>query len=465
MDTPTRLTAWKSWLLRIAFVAFGAAACYALVGAALTRIYDEGRSQTDGEYFGLMRGPAMLIEAELRRTPPAQWPAVLARLRQDFDYEIHVKPIDNVKFMPAERMRVLRGEIARGDEEQVDIVHYRIGDTDQVLAMGPIWVTPVQADYLKFLSVRLLGTLTLLVLLAFPLLAAWVWLAPVRRDVRALRANVDELASGERAVRTVDAQSRLVEPLAASVKRMALNWQALVDSQRELSRAVSHELRTPVARLRFGLALLDEQSRAGNERVLDSLERSLTDLEDLVECSLTYARYTQARPVLDLHERALLSWVRDEVAHLVPETGGPSLTVVGASEDGGDDPFEAMFDPAHMKFALRNLVVNALRFAASQVRVTVSRAGGGRLARIDVDDDGDGVAEVDRVRIFEPFVRGRQPARQSIGGHGLGLSIASRIVDWHDGRIELSRSPTNGARFSVIWPLDPSLPELRPGKN
>jgi len=63
---------WASWLARAAFVLAGALACWWLTGVALTRIYDEGRAQTDDQYFALMRGPAMLTEAELRRTPPAQ---------------------------------------------------------------------------------------------------------------------------------------------------------------------------------------------------------------------------------------------------------------------------------------------------------------------------------------------------------------------------------------------------------
>lgn len=441
--------AWKTWALRAAVLAAGLAACWLVVGAALSRIYDEGRAQTDEEFFHLMRGPAVLIASELRRTPRAQWPAVLARVQREFEYEIRVKPISEVKFMPTERLRVLRGEMARGDEDQVDIVHYRIGDGDEVLAMGPTWVTPVRNDYLNFVSVRLLGTLALVLLVAFPLAAGWAWFAPVRRDVRLLRATVDALAAGNGPPPAVVAESALLAPLAAGVARTARSWQALVDSQRELSRAVSHELRTPVARLRFGLALLDERARAGNERVLDSLEHSLADLEDLVEASLAYARYTQARPMLDLHERAPLPWVREELERLAPQAGGPRL------EATGDAGLEAMFDPAHMRFALRNLVANALRFAASRVEVTVARAGGGRLARIDVDDDGAGVPEADRARIFQPFVRGRQPAGADGGGHGLGLSIAARVADWHGGRIELSRSPAGGARFSLVWPREP----------
>ena len=451
MSLLARLRSSAALRARIGFALLtlaGAAGCWVLVGLALTSIYEEGRAQTDHEFFHLMHGPAVMVEAELRRAPPEQWPAVLARLQRDFDYNLRLKTFEQVKFMPTERLRVMRGEIARGDEEQVDTVHYRIRDTNLVLAMGPIWITPVRNDYVDFVSVRLLGTLTLLALLAFPLAVFAVWLAPSRRDLRVLRANVRELADGGTTTPAAQVESRLLAPLAAEVRRLTINWHALVESQRELSRAVSHELRTPVARLRFGLALLDERARAGNERVIDSLERSLTDLEDLVESSLVYARYTQARPVLDLHELALLAWVRDELAALAATAPGPTLEV---ADTDADECMEAAFDPAHMKFALRNLVINALRFASSRVVVRVGCDG--TFARIDVDDDGPGVAEADRARIFEPFVRGRQPEHRAGEGHGLGLSIASRVIDWHGGRIELARSPANGARFSLVWPL------------
>lgn len=447
-------------VIRISLVLAGVLACWWLAGFALERIYQEGRSQTDEEFFKLMRGPAVMIEAELRKNPPSRWPEVLAALQHDFEYELRVKPIAQIKFMPNERLRVLRGEIARGDEEQVDTVHLRIGDTDSALAMGPIWVTPVKNDYMNFFSVRILSTLTLIALVAFPTFAIWAWFAPARRDLRSLRSSLRRLADGDHAARIVRVESRLITPITEELNRLSLHLQGLADSQRELSRAVSHELRTPVARLRFGLALLDEQARDGNERVLASLERSLTDLEDLVECSLTYARYTQGRPILDLDERPLLPWVKDELASLADAGAQPALVL----REESDARLQAMFDAAHMKFALRNLVLNAQRFARQRVEVTVRGDQG--MARIDVDDDGDGVPEADRARIFEPFVRGRQPTHregQQAPGHGLGLSIASRIADWHAGRIELAPSPARGARFSLVWPLDPVVHAAEPG--
>ena len=441
----------RSLASRIGLVIAGALACWWLTGTALERIYQEGRAQTDEEFFKLMRGPAVMIERELRATPTEHWPQVLARLQRDFEYELRVKPLADIKFMPNERLRVMRGEIARGDEEQVDTVHLRIGDTASALAMGPIWITPVKTDYMNFFSVRILGTLTLIALASIPLFAIWAWFAPARRDLRALGTTLRQLTQGEHAAPLVRVQTRLIAPITDEVNRLSLHLQALADTQRELSRAVSHELRTPVARLRFGLALLDEHAREGDERVLSSLERSLADLEDLVECSLTYARYTHGRPILNLDERPLAQWVREELANLAGESASPALALHEAS----DVKLQAMFDAAHMKFALRNLVLNALRFASRRVEVTVSREH--QLARIDVDDDGNGVHDADRARIFEPFVRGRQPPH-SCGappsGHGLGLSIASRILDWHGGRIELSRSPARGARFSLLWPID-----------
>jgi two-component system sensor histidine kinase RstB len=73
--------------------------------------------------------------------------------------------------------------------------------------------------------------------------------------------------------------------------------------------------------------------------------------------------------------------------------------------------------------------------------------------QLSVEDDGPGVPEADRERIFTPFIRLDDSRTRASGGHGLGLSIVQRILYWHDGRTEVTRSEElGGARFSLIWP-------------
>ena len=101
--------------------------------------------------------------------------------------------------------------------------------------------------------------------------------------------------------------------------------------------------------------------------------------------------------------------------------------------------------------ALRNLLDNALKFTRAGERVEVrvwEEPGGSRLA---VDDQGAGVPEAERERIFDPFFRGAVgSANQS--GFGLGLPILRRVARAHGGDVEVSRSELGGARFVLVLP-------------
>ena len=101
---------------------------------------------------------------------------------------------------------------------------------------------------------------------------------------------------------------------------------------------------------------------------------------------------------------------------------------------------------------VHNLVGNALRYADGEVRATVRRDG--EWAVLTVEDDGPGIPEESRERIFEPFTRLDDSRTRSTGGYGLGLSIVSRIVYWFGGRIHVDTSERlGGARFVMRWPI------------
>lgn len=71
---------------------------------------------------------------------------------------------------------------------------------------------------------------------------------------------------------------------------------------------------------------------------------------------------------------------------------------------------------------------------------------------IHVDDDGPGIPRADRRRVFQAFTRLDTSRDRDTGGFGLGLAIVQRVVAWHGGRVEISRSPLGGARFTIRWP-------------
>ena len=100
---------------------------------------------------------------------------------------------------------------------------------------------------------------------------------------------------------------------------------------------------------------------------------------------------------------------------------------------------------------ITNLLDNAERHARSAVVVEVRQ--NGDSAELIVDDDGEGVAEADRQRIFERFTRLDAARSRDRGGTGLGLAIARGIAQAHDGTIEAGASPSGGGRFILRLPL------------
>ena len=111
-----------------------------------------------------------------------------------------------------------------------------------------------------------------------------------------------------------------------------------------------------------------------------------------------------------------------------------------------------MADRRYLHRVVQNLAGNALRYANSTIIVS---AGIHRnIAFVSVEDDGHGIPEADREKVFIPFARLDDSRTRSSGGYGLGLSIVSRIAFWFDGQMSVDESPTlHGARFIMQWPI------------
>lgn len=120
-------------------------------------------------------------------------------------------------------------------------------------------------------------------------------------------------------------------------------------------------------------------------------------------------------------------------------------------------------DRALLRRAVQNLLGNALRHAHSRVVVQLREAPGG--VRIAVEDDGPGVPESQRERIFEPFSRLDETRSKSSGGYGLGLAIVRRIAERHGGRIACGAAALGGARFELELPWAASSMPPSPARS
>ncbi|MEO6698208.1 MAG: ATP-binding protein [Paraperlucidibaca sp.] len=312
----------------------------------------------------------------------------------------------------------------------------------QILVLGPFELF----DPLPFQGLVIASVLALLLI---TLGAYWV-IHNFEVKVVALGAIVQRLREGDLMARAEVSGVDEIGRLAETLNQMTAHIKRLLDSQRELTQAVSHELRTPLARLRFGIEMMagspDEEDRF---RQLDLLDEDVNQLNQLIDEILTYATLQQSRPQLNFEAidmTALMTRIQRETDAL----GKPAKLTVVVEEDLVIQSVERY---AHR--VIQNLVGNALRYAEHEVRATLRRDG--KHVELWVEDDGPGIPEAQRERIFEPFTRLDDSRTRSTGGYGLGLSIVSRIVHWFEGSIYVDQSQQlGGARFVMRWPVSPS---------
>jgi signal transduction histidine kinase len=220
--------------------------------------------------------------------------------------------------------------------------------------------------------------------------------------------------------------------------------QAGQETQRRFVADASHELRSPIASLMAALHVVaaDDTGRAAPE-LHQVMEAETERMRRLVEDLLLLAKADDTGLQLHRTDVDLDDLVDVELRRLRSAGGVAVEGVVPAVRVSGD--------PAKLSQVLRNLADNAVRAANSKVRFTLAEDAG--TATVVVEDDGEGVPEAERARIFERFVRLDASRERSSGGSGLGLSIVQEVVRGHGGTVEVTDSPLGGARFVVSLPV------------
>jgi two-component system OmpR family sensor kinase len=107
-------------------------------------------------------------------------------------------------------------------------------------------------------------------------------------------------------------------------------------------------------------------------------------------------------------------------------------------------------DPAYLMILINNVLQNALNYGHSKIVVSIKTVENSIV--LTVEDDGEGIAFEDRVKIVKPFIRGND-SEQSVKGYGMGLAIVTRILQWHQGSLAIGESNLlGGAEFKITLP-------------
>ena len=234
-----------------------------------------------------------------------------------------------------------------------------------------------------------------------------------------------------------------------------LNWLRLrlveldADKSRFL-RHISHELKTPLASLREGVSLLEDGVAGAlnpdQREIAQILKHNTGVLQSQIEDLLRFN--TAAFEARQLHRQPvdLLQLAEEQVDAQRLQWRARELTVSVVGE-----PQTLEVDPEKIGTALANLLSNAIRYSppGGLIRIELSRLRG--LVRIDIHDQGVGVAAADRARIFEPFYRGERQPPDGVRGSGIGLSIVHEYIAAHGGHLALLPDQP-GAHFRIEFP-------------
>ena len=369
----------------------------------------------------------------------------LQQIQKFFPFKLTLQSINKLQLDTDQKARLYRKDIVIMFRDNTSVENSSIRVLapteiqDTVVDLGPI-------PLFNWFPLNLIISITLISMFLISL-GVYALIFPLERKLQLIQSGITKVREGKLNTKVKVVGEDEIAHLAATFNSMTEHIRRLIESQRELTRAVSHELRTPVARIRFAVDMLadtDDYDDRMSQR--DYIDQDIESLNGLIDEILTYAKLEEGSPKMDWEDVDL----QELVSQIVRETnalGKPVTVKVGKVQKG----VFAQADRRYLHRVLQNLAGNATRYAESTIIISAGLEK--NEAFISVEDDGQGIPEKDREKVFIPFARLDDSRTRASGGYGLGLSIVSRIAFWFNGRMSVDESPTlGGARFIMTWP-------------
>lgn len=342
-------------------------------------------------------------------------------------------------------------EVERGDintpDGQVRYVAVPVGDDQETL--GTFVVSIYVADERDQVdeAVRIVAAVSVAVLLLGSIAAFSI--------VGRVLSPLSELRNAARSVSGTQMDRRIQVEGDDEVAQLGRTFNSMLDrlgvafaSQRDFIRDVSHELRTPIAVSRGHLELLaaghltgDEERRAAIALVTGELDRMRRFVDELLLLAKAESpNFLQLETVpLDALAEELIDKARATADRKWRLSSGTSISIVA--------------DHQRLTQAVMNLVQNAIAHTELGDEIEIGTAVEGDEVAIWVRDTGVGIPQSEQRQIFSRFSRGTQ-SRSRYEGSGIGLAIVRTIAEGHGGRVRVSSTPGEGARFDIVVPID-----------
>lgn len=386
-----------------------------------------------------------LVEKLLEVTPSADWVQTLSSMGQSLSQEVELIAVDD--FAQSKLLqKILSGELvvlydAKDDKRLYKIIDYSQKESLWIIRLGYKNThkgNPIVYDLLLMLFYAAIALVVFL----------WIW--PLSKDLSKLEKHTRLVGRDQVPDPLHISHTSTVYDLASAFNRMSQRIRELLASHKEMTYAVSHELRTPLARMKFAL----EMASASKDPIkmksqLEGVRADVSEMDGLVNQLLAYASFEQTDQPLNLQSGDIFCLINELIKRLELGEGHKGVSFLFESNSDGFDGWVTC-EWHLMERAVINVLQNAHRHAKSIVSIAVQRCNG--QVCIIVEDDGPGVPEAERERVFQSFVRLATHINAQTSGFGLGLAIVQRIMGWHQGKAKVTEAALGGARFTLMWP-------------
>jgi two-component system sensor histidine kinase CpxA len=250
-----------------------------------------------------------------------------------------------------------------------------------------------------------------------------------------LRRATQKFAEGDLQTRVsekVGKRGDELSKLAKDFDEMAERIEALVTAEKRLTQDISHELRSPLARLNVALELARVKANPETKTLLERIENESNRLNEMLSRLLTLSKLESGSGDFDKMEVNLTRLFNQVVsdADFEAQAKGKSVKVLK------EDAVKVFGNENLLRSAIENVLRNAVKYTKDDTAVEVSLAKNGKSAIVSVRDHGAGVPDDELEKLFKPFYRLHTARDRKTGGIGLGLAIAERAVNAHNGEIK-----------------------------
>ncbi|MCF6136548.1 sensor histidine kinase [Pseudalkalibacillus berkeleyi] len=272
----------------------------------------------------------------------------------------------------------------------------------------------------------------------------------ITNPIKTLIHSAKQLSKGNFGIHIPTKRKDEVGQLTTTFNKMVHDLRQLDEMRQQFVSDVSHEIQSPLTSIQgFAKALKDDMADNPETRkeYINIIEKEARRLSSLSENLLKLTILESDAPVVNLTDYNLSEQLREVIMTLEPQWSQKEQTI-----DIDLDETTIHGDREMLEQVWINLMSNAIHYSSEHKTIHVQVTEDASSVKVIFKDQGIGMEEVELARIFERFYKADTSRTKAKNGSGLGLSIVKKIIDLHNGAIDVKSSPSNGSTFTISIP-------------